>query len=212
MHSVRPTLGKKLGMKVKFSFIRAHLWLLGTLLCVGSIAAAETPPAEFGIRVGTPAPSFTLKDQNGKEVSLKGLLKNGPVALVFYRSADWCNFCKFELMHLQRNIKDFKAAGAQIVGISYDPIPVLKKFGDHQGITFPMLSDEAGKAIAAYGVFDDGPLSRPGCAAHVTLILDRTGVVRAKLLGVIYQEQPGISNLLKAIREVRNSQPKAKQG
>jgi peroxiredoxin len=35
------------------------------------------------------APAFTLKDQHGRDVSLDSLLKKGPVALVFHRSADW---------------------------------------------------------------------------------------------------------------------------
>jgi cytochrome oxidase Cu insertion factor (SCO1/SenC/PrrC family) len=42
-----------------------------------------------GIQVGEKAPPFTLKDQGGKERSLDDLLKGGPVALVFYRSASW---------------------------------------------------------------------------------------------------------------------------
>ena len=47
-------------------------------------------PEEFtGLKVGTKAPAFTLKDQEGKERSLDELLKKGKVALVFYRSASW---------------------------------------------------------------------------------------------------------------------------
>ena len=42
-----------------------------------------------GIAVGEEAPQFALKNQNGEEVSLASLLAKGPVALVFYRSADW---------------------------------------------------------------------------------------------------------------------------
>ena len=42
-----------------------------------------------GLEVGKQAPLFTLKNQDGKDVELRDLLKQGPVALVFYRSADW---------------------------------------------------------------------------------------------------------------------------
>jgi cytochrome oxidase Cu insertion factor (SCO1/SenC/PrrC family) len=42
-----------------------------------------------GLKVGAKAPSFSLKDQQGKERSLDEFLKKGKVALVFYRSADW---------------------------------------------------------------------------------------------------------------------------
>ncbi len=52
-------------------------------------AAEPAAPEKTGLAVGQSAPSFTLKDQNGAEVSLASLLGKGPVALVFYRSADW---------------------------------------------------------------------------------------------------------------------------
>ena len=42
-----------------------------------------------GLEVGVKAPAFKLKDQNDKDVALSGLLKKGPVALVFFRSASW---------------------------------------------------------------------------------------------------------------------------
>ena len=47
------------------------------------------PVEQTGLKVGEPAPTFTLKDQEGKERSLDEFLKKGKVALVFYRSADW---------------------------------------------------------------------------------------------------------------------------
>ena len=38
-----------------------------------------------GLPINATAPLFTAKGQNGKEVSLKEDLKNGPVVLMFYR-------------------------------------------------------------------------------------------------------------------------------
>lgn len=46
----------------------------------------KEPP---GLEVGTRAPAFKLKDQKGRDVALGDLLKKTPVALVFFRSADW---------------------------------------------------------------------------------------------------------------------------
>ena len=54
--------------------------------------AAGTEPVmeeKTGVAVGQKAPSFRLKDQTGTERSLDEFLKQGKVALVFYRSADW---------------------------------------------------------------------------------------------------------------------------
>ena len=51
--------------------------------------AKSAPEDQTGLKVGEPAPKFTLKDQEGRERSLDEFLTNGRVALVFYRSADW---------------------------------------------------------------------------------------------------------------------------
>lgn len=59
------------------------------LLAFNLIASAPASPEKTGVSVGQKAPGFTLKDQNNREVSLAALLKKGPVALVFFRSADW---------------------------------------------------------------------------------------------------------------------------
>lgn len=61
-------------------------WLL-----LASVAEAAEPatPDKTGLAVGQKAPAFTLKDQESRDVSLDSLLKKGPVALVFHRSADW---------------------------------------------------------------------------------------------------------------------------
>ena len=47
------------------------------------------PEEQTGLKVGEPAPKFTLKDQEGRERWLDEFLTKGKVAVVFYRSADW---------------------------------------------------------------------------------------------------------------------------
>jgi len=59
------------------------------LLALAAAAAEPASPEKTGVAVGQKAPDFTLKDQNDHDVSLTALLKKGPVALVFFRSAEW---------------------------------------------------------------------------------------------------------------------------
>lgn len=60
------------------------------LLWAASVAPAQNAPADkTGLAVGAQAPEFKLKDQTGREHSLTNLLREGKVAVVFYRSADW---------------------------------------------------------------------------------------------------------------------------
>jgi peroxiredoxin len=153
---------------------------------------------EFGLPVGKRAPSFTLKDQNERDVSLPSLLQKGAVVVVFYRSADWCPYCKQQLVDLQRNLNEIEAGGTQLVGISYDSVPSLKRFANKR-ISFPLLSDSGSKTIDAYNIRDKGV--NDGVSRHATFIIDKKGVVRAKLFQVSYAERPAVDALIKAIKE-----------
>ena len=72
--------------------IRSVALALALLAALNVEVKAQGKPAPeelTGLKVGAKAPSFSLKDQQGKERSLDEFLKKGKVALVFYRSADW---------------------------------------------------------------------------------------------------------------------------
>ena len=53
------------------------------------VEVKKAPEEKTGTKVGEKAPDFNLKDQSGDERELKALLMDGPVALVFFRSASW---------------------------------------------------------------------------------------------------------------------------
>jgi cytochrome oxidase Cu insertion factor (SCO1/SenC/PrrC family) len=62
---------------------------LGCFLALVGLAADKPPEEKTGLKVGEKAPAFKVKDQFGKERTLEELLRQGKVALVFYRSAEW---------------------------------------------------------------------------------------------------------------------------
>jgi len=63
---------------------------VGLCVALGAVRAADPAPEEkTGPKVGEKAPEFTLKDQAGKERKLSEMVKDGPIALVFFRSAGW---------------------------------------------------------------------------------------------------------------------------
>lgn len=150
--------------------------------------------------MGRPGPAFSLRDQNDRVVSLAELLKKGPVALVFFRSADWCGYCKLQLVQLQKVLPEVEAAGGQVVGISIDSTEVLHRFSQ-RGVSFPLLSDRESAAIGAYGIRnEDAPKAYAGVARHGTFVIDRKGVIRSKIFQVSYAERPAVENLLRALR------------
>ena len=51
--------------------------------------AQDSQPKPPGIAVGKKAPDFELNDQLGRPIKLSTMLKKGPVAVVFHRSAGW---------------------------------------------------------------------------------------------------------------------------
>jgi len=79
---------------MRFIHPRRSLLAVGVLAvaagCVPRAPAPAAPPEQkASVKAGAKAPTFTLKDQDGKERSLDEFLKKGTVAVVFYRSAKW---------------------------------------------------------------------------------------------------------------------------
>lgn len=189
--------------------LAAFLLSPAALLSTGLVTAERASPETTGLSIGQSAPAFTLKDQNNQEVSLEALLKKGPVALVFFRSADWCLYCKLQIIQLQRNLKEFEASGGQVVGISFDSVDVLKRFAKRSTISFPLLSDVGSKTIDAFDIRDKQ--SDRGNSFHATFVIDQQGVVRAKLFQVSYQERPAVETLVKTLQAARNTKEEKKQ-
>ena len=77
---------------MRFTHFVRPLLALGVLavavVCVPQAPAAP-PEQKASVKVGAKSPTFTLKDQDGKERSLDEFRKKGAVAVVFYRSAKW---------------------------------------------------------------------------------------------------------------------------
>ena len=87
--------------------------------------------------VGQEAPDFTLRDQDGKKVTLSEL-RGRPVVLVFY-PLDWSPGCTDQLNLYQDSIEEF--GDAQLYGISVDSAFSHNAFRDHLGLDFPLLAD-----------------------------------------------------------------------
>jgi peroxiredoxin len=191
-------------MRSKLAFITGAS-LFALILLGGRVSATELEAEEStGLAVGQSAPGFTLRDQRGEEVALASVLKKGPVAVVFHRSAAWCVYCKLQMVQLQRIEKEIQAAGGQVVGISYDSVEKLKAYAERSKVSFPLLSDEDSTTIDAYHVRSkDAPPDKDGFARHTTFVIDREGVIRAKLFQLSFQERPAVNNLINAIKAAR---------
>lgn len=126
------------------------------------------------IRVGDKAPDFTLLQQDGTPVTLSALYKRGPVVLYFYPK-DETTGCTAEACSFRDAYEDFKAAGAEVVGVSADSAASHASFAKHHRLPFVLLADPEGKAATAYGVRHSSLVMLRG---RVTFVIDQRGVVQ----------------------------------
>jgi peroxiredoxin len=122
----------------------------------------------------TEAPDFTLKDQDGNDVTLSSFRGNQNVVIVFYPFT-FTGVCQGELCTLRDNLNDYQNANVQLLAISCDSRFAQKKWAEEQGFTFPLLSDfwPHGAAAREYGVFNE----QLGCANRATFVIDKAGVI-----------------------------------
>ncbi|MEQ6204264.1 peroxiredoxin [Sulfitobacter sp. HNIBRBA2951] len=97
------------------------------------------------------APDFTLPVTGGGDVTLSAL-KGAPVVLFFYPRDDTPG-CTKESIGFSEHLEAFKAAGAQVFGISRDTMAKHDKFAAKHDLTVPLLSDEGGSVTEDYGVW-----------------------------------------------------------
>jgi peroxiredoxin len=107
------------------------------------------------IEAGTPAPHFTLVDQDGGHVSLSDF-RGRRVLLAFY-PADFSPTCTDQLSVYQERLGDFEERGVAVVGISVDGAFCHRAFREHLGLTVTLLADfhPKGEVAKAYGIWSE---------------------------------------------------------
>jgi mycoredoxin-dependent peroxiredoxin len=127
------------------------------------------------LEVGTEAPDFTLKDQNGQPVTLSSFRGAKNVLLVFFPLA-FTGICQGELDELRDNLATYVNDDTQTLAISVGPPPTHKVWATQSRFTFPVLADfwPHGGVAQSYGVFN----ADTGFANRGTFVVDRTGVIR----------------------------------
>ena len=102
---------------------------------------------------GSPAPDFTLLDQDEKAVSLSELRGHG-VVLFFYPEA-MTPGCTTEACDFRDSLAPLQAAGYSVYGISPDQPEKLRRFRERDGLTYDLLSDPDHLALEAYGAWGE---------------------------------------------------------
>ena len=136
----------------------------------------------MALTVGSPAPEFSLKDQNQQEVKLSDFRGKKRVVLVFY-PLDWSPVCTNEHACLVSDTKKFEQLDAQVLGLSVDSTWSHKAYAEKMGgavryagfvhTFYPLLADfnPRGAVAAKYGVY----LEDKGITGRAISIIDRDG-------------------------------------
>jgi peroxiredoxin len=124
------------------------------------------------IAVGEKAPEFTLRDQDGEDVSLADY-KGRKVLLAFY-PMDFSPVCSDQLSIYQEVKPELSEKGVEVVGISIDHAWAHKAFREKLGIDTTLLADfePKGEVAKAYGSYLD-----LGFANRTLVLVDEDGNV-----------------------------------
>ena len=127
---------------------------------------------------GTAAPDFTLPDQDGEDVSL-GEFAGRTVVLYFYPKADTPG-CTTQACGVRDHLPDYEGAGVRVLGVSPDPVKLVKKFHDKQSLNFRLLADADHSVAEAYGTWAEKTNYGKTYwgVTRSTFIIDGEGVVR----------------------------------
>lgn len=140
--------------------------------------------AEITLVPGDKAPPFTLDDQDGNPVSLSDY-RGKRVILYVYPAANTPG-CTKQACDFRDSLNSLASAGYQVLGLSKDKLPALKKFQTAEGLNFPLLSDPELKVHLAYGTF--GPKSMYGKiiqgTRRSTFVIDEEGRIEMALYNV----------------------------
>ena len=125
------------------------------------------------LNAGEKAPNFALENDRGEELTLAGLLENGPLILYFY-PADFTPGCTAEACSIRDIHTDIQSVGLQVAGVSPQDGDSHARFREKHDLPFELLCDPDKAAAKAYDV--DGPFGVG--VRRATFLIAEDGTIR----------------------------------
>ena len=191
-----------------------------TLYEDGIEAVVQAGVVDSAKAMGDQAPSFTLTNQTGDEVSLASLLESGPVVLMWYRGG-WCPYCNLTLRAYQERLDEFSALGATLVALSPELPDRTLSTAEKEDLGFQVLSDVGNAVAREYGVvfeLTEGVKSNYeqafGLSAYngddsgelplaATYVIGRDGVIRWAFLAADYRNRAEPADVVEALQRMQ---------
>ncbi len=197
----------------------AHLLFAALMLLLPSQLTAQSPSQEASIpkeriyepghlkpldstlkvKVGDPAPDFSLTTIDGRTVTLAEFRDKKNVALSFVPAA-WTPVCSGQWPGYNIVQDMFDQAETQLIGVSVDNVPTLHAWVQEMGgVWFPVASDfyPHGQLAEALGI-----LRSTGEAERALFLIDKQGIIRYIDVHDI-NSRPDLGPLIKAMQELK---------
>ena len=130
----------------------------------------------MSVKVGQPAPDFTMEGVMGKEF-VKASLSDykGKWVIFFFWPLDFTFICPTEITAFTKSQKEIEGLGGQVLGAStdskYSHLAWVDDIGEQ---AYPLLSDITKEVARRYGVL----IEEEGIALRGLFIIDPEGIVR----------------------------------
>ena len=132
----------------------------------------------MAVEVGQEAPEFTLRNEDGEEVSLSSL-RGRNVVLIFFPAA-FSGMCTKEF-HTEHDLAEkYGDAGAEVFGVSTDTPYALKAWKRDEGFSAHFLSDFHPKGAVAEQY--EAYIPEAGITTRATYVIDKDGKVAYKVI------------------------------
>lgn len=128
--------------------------------------------------IGQPAPQFVgpavVDGGDFKNLSLSDY--KGKWVVLFFYPLDFTFVCPTEITQFRDCLRDFKAAGAEVIGCSVDSVHSHRRWikDDLKDLGYPLLGDITKRIARDYGAL----LEDKGIATRATFIVDPEGVMQ----------------------------------
>lgn len=165
---------------------------LSVLLTAAYLVAVASVAPALAIRINSPAPNFTLKDLQGQQQSLSSY--RGKVVILNFWSST-CGPCVEEIPSLNDLYRQLKSEGLVVLGVALDPAakPVSDLVAKFKVDSPNVMDSDQQVYLDRYALFGQ----------PVSVIIDRRGIVRDKMIGAVEWTSPMVKAKVQAYLMLR---------
>lgn len=188
------------------------------LLIIAFVVSCLQVSAQTGLVKGNEAPVFSAKDNAGKTIDLKTLLKSHKSVVLFFYRGEWCPYCNKHIQQLQDSLQLLSAKGAYVIAVTPETSEGINKTIQKTHASFSIIQDKGYQIMKDYKVnyvLDDAIVAKykgygldlnksNGNTDHVlpvpaTYIINQAGKITFVHFNKDYTKRASVKDILQAL-------------